>query len=343
MSKIYFLINGLFGIIHAKNDFGNMLLSICLVLLGLALLVFGADRFVAGAANTANRLGISPLIIGLTIVGVATSMPEMLVGSVAALDGKTSIAIGNAIGSNIANIGLVLGVTVLAIPLMVASKNLQREFMIMCAAILIACVLLLDQQLSRIDGGILLVALLVTIVTIVKTAKPNHGDPLADEYAEEIDQDMSMGKCLILLVIGLVLLLAGAEMLVNGAVTIAKQFGVSDLVIGLTIIAIGTSLPELAASVMSALKGEAELAIGNVIGSNMFNMLMVLSVPALIYPDQFGSEVIYRDALTMLILTLLMGWMVFINKSGKFTRWEGGVLFSCFIGYQFLLFQSATA
>ena len=323
-----------------------MLINSVFVVLGLSLLIFGADRFVHGAANIARSLDISPMIIGLTIVGVATSAPEVLVGSVAALDDKTGLAIGNAVGSNIANIGLVLGVTALASPLVVKSPTLAREFLIMSAAILIALFTLLDGVLSRLDGGILILCLIAALCWIIHLARTSSAsDPLASEFEHEFEEEetISIGKSWLLLVIGLGLLLGGAELLVRGAVDIAVAFGVSDLVIGLTIVAIGTSLPELAASITSVIKNEADIAVGNIIGSNMFNMLMVLGVPALIQPAELDSDVLLRDFPVMIFLTLLMGWMVFVHGRGKFDRPEGGFLFLCFIGYQYWLFSTISA
>jgi len=309
--------------------------DILFIIGGLALLVYGADRFVTGAASTAHRLGVPPFIIGLTIVGMATSAPEVLVGTVAALDGKTNIAIGNAIGSNIANIGLVLGATALLRPFVVTSPTLRREYLIMFAAILIALALLLDQELNRIDGMILLGSLFAILSWVVMMARHTPAtDPLVNEFEQELPPVYSVGKSLLLMLVGLVLLLAGAELLVRGAVDIARFLGISDLVIGLSIIAVGTSLPELAASIASVIKNEADIAIGNVIGSNMFNMLMVLGVPVLIHPGLFDIEVLLRDFSIMLFLSLIMGWMVFIHGKGRFDRLEGGFLFFCFVGYQ---------
>jgi len=323
-----------------------MLIHSLIIIVGLALLVIGADRFVVGAASIARLLNVPPLIIGLTIVGIATSAPEVLVGSVAALDGKTTLAIGNAVGSNIANIGLVLGFSALVSPMLVKSTTLRREFLYMCAAIGIATVLLLDNYLSRIDGGILILCLLGSMWWIIKLAKsPLKSDPLVGEFKRELDEEQtgSIRKSALLLLLGLVLLLAGAELLVRGSVAIAEAFGISDLVIGLTIVAVGTSLPELAASVMSVIKNEADIAVGNVIGSNMFNMLMVLGVPALIQPAEVSSDVLYRDLPVMIFLSLLMGWMVFIHDRGRFDRIEGGLLFFGFIGYQYWLFSTISA
>ena len=309
-------------------------------------MIAGADRFVIGAASIARALDISPMIIGLTIVGIATSVPEVLVGSVAALDGKTALAVGNAIGSNIANIGLVLGVTALACPLVVKSLTLRREFLTMCAAIGVALVLLFDGYLGRTDGAVLIICLLGAMCWIIHLAKiSSKSDPLVGEFESELskEQSLSIGKSCIFLIIGLALLLGGAQLLVKGAVAIALEFGVSDLVIGLTIVAVGTSLPELAASITSVIKNEPDIAIGNIIGSNMFNMLMVLGVPALIQPAKVTEDVLVRDFPVMIILTLLMGLIVFMYGKGKFDRLEGGFLFLCFIAYQYWLFSTISA
>ncbi len=314
-----------------------------MVCIGLLLLAVGADRFVTGAASTARRLGLPAFIIGLTVVGVATSAPEILVGSVAAWQNKTSMAIGNAIGSNIANIGLVLGVTVSIMPINAASGVLRREFGLMCLAMAIALALLLDGYLGRIDAVILLICVFGFIARIVWTAKKtSRTDPLRDELEKEPLIDMSLKKSLILLSIGLIMLLGGAELLVRGSVFIARHYGISDLIIGLTIIAVGTSLPELAASVMSVIKKEADIAIGNIIGSNMFNMLAVLGIPGMIQPIAFSNELLWRDFPIMIGMTMLFGWMLFFQGEGKFSRGEGLFLLFCYLGYQFILYRVAS-
>lgn len=310
-----------------------MLLAVVATLGGLALLAFGADRFVAGAVATARNLGVSNLIIGLTVVGMATSMPEALVGAVAAWDGKTHIAIGNAIGSNIANVGLVLGATALFWG--VRAEALGREFSVMGLAMLLALLLMLDQHLSRLDGALLLAALLLSVGWVVRGARQTS---TATE-AGAAKRLPSLGKSLLLMCVGLLVLLGGAELLVRGAVQIAQILGVSDLVIGLTIVAVGTSLPELAACIASVLKKEADIVIGNIIGSNMFNMLMVLGLPCVIHPIAFGGEVLARDFSVMIGITLLMGWMVFVSSKAQIRRWEGAALLLCFAGYQYGLFQ----
>ena len=321
-----------------------MTLAIIQILGGLGLLVYGADKFINGASGIARKLGVPPIIIGMSIVGVATSVPEVMVGTVAALAGKTHIAIGNALGSNIANIGLVLGGTAVVLPLVTTSETLRREFRAMSLAMLIALIVLLDRDLSRIDGLILLLGLAATTAWLIHLARVSPWtDPLAREYEKEYKPAASVGWSILVLVFGLGLLLGGAEILVRGAVFVAQSFGISDLVIGLTIIAVGTSLPELAASIMSVAKNEADIAIGNIIGSNMFNMLMVLGVPPLIHPDSFGAEVLWRDFAVMFLMTILMGVMVFLRGHGRFERSEGAVLLACFLGYQTWLFFAATS
>ena len=312
-----------------------MLIATLAVLGGIALLVLGADRFVSGAAGSARALGVSPFIIGLTVVGVATSVPEVFVGGVAAWDEKTRIAIGNAVGSNIANIGMVLGATALCSPLVVQSQSLRREFILMCVAMLVALLVMLDLRLDRIDGLLLLAVLGLMLIWIVKQARR---ETHTVQRGVEVKQAPDLLKSIILMVAGLLVLLIGAELLVRGAVYIAREIGVDDLIIGLTVIAVGTSLPELAASLTSVAKKEMDIAIGNVIGSNMFNMLMVLGIPCIIYPDSFGKEVLLRDFPVMMGLTLLMGWMVFYSGKNRFSRWEGATLLCCFAGYQYWLF-----
>ena len=317
-----------------------MILNYLGILAGLALLVYGADRFVEGAANIARYLGMPPLLIGLTIVGMATSAPEILVGVVAALEGKTEIAIGNAIGSNIANIGLVLGLTVILMPVTIASQTLKREFFIMLLAIILALGLMWDQSLSHLDAVFLLVGLVAAILSVIVLSKKSaKTDPLLSEYENELPEKSKIGKSIFLFFLGLGLLLAGAYLLVECAIIVAKHFGLSDLIIGLTIIAIGTSLPELAASITAVKKDEADIAIGNVIGSNMFNMLAVIGIPGMIHATDFDRLVLVRDFPVMIGLSLLMGWMVFIHGSGKFDRTEGSVLLLCFIAYQYWLFS----
>ena len=253
-------------------------MSFFAVLVGLALLVWGSDRFVFGASATARNLGVSPLVIGLTIVGVGTSAPEMLVSATAALQGNPGVSIGNALGSNIANIGLVLGVTALVRSVLVRSRIFRLEFPVMFGVMAFAWVLLGDGLLDRSDGLVLSLAFVILLLFMLAIAvRARRSDPLRREFAKEIPTDVSTAKALLWFVVGLATLLLGSRAMVWGAVSIARSFDVSDLLIGLTVVAVGTSLPELAASVTSVLKNEPDIAVGNVIGSNMFNLLPVLA------------------------------------------------------------------
>ena len=320
-----------------------MLLSILAVISGFAVLIWGADRFVYGAAATARNLGVSPLVIGLTIVGIGTSSPEILVSAIAAYNGNPALAVGNAIGSNITNIALVLGVTAMIVPLLVKSDTLKREYPIMFLVMMLALVLCLDGELSRIDGAILFTGLVIMIIWMVKLGLRKHEtDQLETEFEQEIPY-ITTANALFWLALGMILLLLSSKALVWGAVNIAHAFGISDLVIGLTIVAIGTSLPELAASVMSALKGEPDIALGNVIGSNMFNLLAVLGIPGLIAPHALDPEVLTRDFPFMIGFTIAMFIMAFgFKESGRINRFEGALLVMGYIGYMVVLYNSAT-
>ena len=309
---------------------------------GFVFLVWGADRFVLGAAGTARNLGVSPLIIGLTIVGFGTSAPEMLVSAVAAWQGNPGLAVGNAIGSNITNIALILGLTALVAPLATNSKLVRRELPLLLATMLAGLGLLVDGELSRLDGVVLMLGLAALIYWMVRTAlAERNGDPLVSELSEDIPAEMSTPRALSWLGIGLVVLLVSSRLLVWGAVGIAEALGVSDLIIGLTIVALGTSLPELAASMASALRGEPDIAIGNVIGSNLFNLLAVLGIPGLIHPLGIGDDVLFRDYPVMLGLTLALFVMAYgVRGPGRINRVEGGLLLACYFGYQTLLYFS---
>ena len=329
--------------------------SFAAIVAGFALLVWGADRFVLGAAATARNLGVPPLIIGLTIVGFGTSAPEMLVSAVAAWNGNPSLGVGNAIGSNITNVGLVLGITALVTPLSVRSETLRREFPVLFAIMLVALVLLSDGTLSRIDGILLVSGMGVMLYWMTRLGmsqrQPVEGpqpvgntDPMGDEYAEEIPSAMPTWKALGWVLIGLGVLLGSSQLLVWGAVNVAHWLGVSDLVIGLTVVAIGTSLPELAASVMGALKGEHDIAIGNVLGSNMFNLLAVLGMPGLIQPDAIPPEVLSRDYPTMILLSIALFGMAYgFRDAGRVSRLEGLLLLLGYAGYMLLLYLSSHA
>ncbi|MEN8170262.1 MAG: calcium/sodium antiporter [Pseudomonadota bacterium] len=318
--------------------------SILAIIGGFALLVWGADRFVAGASATARNLGVSPLIIGLTIVGFGTSAPEMLVSAIAAHAGNPNMGVGNALGSNITNIGLVLGITALVTPLAVHSETLKREFPILFVIMLVALLLLIDNEMGRIDGIILLAGMGVMIYWMVSLGlrERRKGDPMESEFSDEIPSHMPMKTALFWLLLGMVILLGSSRMLVWGSVNVAEWFGVSDLIIGLTIIAIGTSLPELAASIMSALKGEHDIAVGNVLGSNMFNLLAVLGLPGLIMPASTPPELLTRDFTAMIGLSIALFAMGYgFLKPGHITRAEGGLLLSGYFVYMGVLYHAS--
>lgn len=320
----------------------SLWVSFLAVMGGLVVLVWSADRFVAGAASIARNLGISPLLVGLTIVGFGTSAPEMVVAGFAAAQGNPGLALGNAVGSNITNIALVLGATAMAQVLIVRSGLIKREMPVLFVVQLLVLGILLDGELSRLDG-ILLFGSLIGIMTWISmaTLQADKNDPVTAEIEEELPETLPATAAWLWFAVGLILLLLSSRLLVWGAVDIAQSFGVSDLIIGLTIVAIGTSLPELAASITSALKNEADLAIGNVIGSNLFNVLGVIAIPALIIPHSLPEGLLIRDYPIMIALTALLFFMALGFKGqGKITRLEGGVLLGCFVAYQVFLFMS---
>ncbi|MCF7820813.1 MAG: calcium/sodium antiporter [Mariprofundaceae bacterium] len=319
-----------------------MLLASLAVVAGFVLLAWSADRFVDGAASIARHFRVSPMIIGLTIVSLCTSFPEMLVSAIAAFDGNSDLGIGNALGSNIANIGMVLGVTALIVPLTMRSSIFKREMPVLLVVMLLALALMFDGDLNRIDGVILLTALLALLWWLVRLGMQDRYDPLEGEYEDVIPVDMTLGASILWFVVGLVLLLVSSRIVVWGSVEIAHFFGISDLVIGLTIVAIGTSLPELMASIMSVRKGEDDLAIGNVIGSNMFNVLAVLSMPALIAPQAFDRLALVRDFPIMIGFTVVLFLMAYgFSKRGELGRIEGAVLTAGFIAYLYLLYPGS--
>jgi cation:H+ antiporter len=317
-----------------------MLYNIAAIIAGFLLLIWSADRFICGAAATARNLNVSPLVIGLTIVGFGTSAPEMLVAAIAAMDESPGLAVGDALGSNITNITLVLGLSALIMPLDVHSRILKKELPLLLTAMLLMLLLIQDNTLGRTDGFILTSSVGLLMWWVTRQAMLNKTvDPMSQEFADELPRPMSTPMALLWLVLGLVFLVASSRILVWGAVQIATEFGVSDLLIGLTIIAIGTSLPELAASIAGALKDEHDIAIGNVVGSNMFNTLAVMGIPGLIYPSTLDAGVLDRDVPVVFILTIALVIMIYGFKGqGRINRIEGGVLLACFAGYQVLLY-----
>jgi len=320
-----------------------MLVDSIAIISGFILLIWSADRFIVGAAATARNFDVPPLIIGLTIVGFGTSAPEMMVAGFASYEGSPALAIGNALGSNITNITLVLGIAALIAPLDVHSRILKKELPLLLFATLIALSLLSDRTLNQFDGFILISLLVLLMWWITRQGIRNQSnDTLTEEYIEELPGKMSTSHALFWLIAGLILLTVSSKLLVWGAVNVATQLGVSELVIGLTIIAIGTSLPELAASITGALKNEHDLAIGNVVGSNLFNTLGVLAIPGLMAPSTLVDGILERDLPVVLLLTISLFVMAYGFRSrGRINRLEGGILLSAFIAYQLLLFFTA--
>lgn len=321
-----------------------MLLSLAAIVVGFILLIWGADRFIAGAAALAQDLGVPKLLVGLTVVGLGTSAPEMFVAAVASFQGKPGLAVGNAIGSNITNIALILGVTALVTPLAVQSGILRREMPVLLLVCLGSLAVMLDGVLSVVDGLFLVAGLIAVLIWMAHMARSGVDPALGDNPAVDVPEGMPLGRAIMWTVVGLIVLPASSQCLVWGAVNIANAFGVSELVIGLTIVALGTSLPELAASLAGALKGEPEIALGNVLGSNMFNLLVVLTMPALIHPAALPADVLLRDmpvmlALTVVLYVMCMGWRG--RGTGRINRIEGGLLVAAFVVYGVTLFTMA--
>ena len=301
---------------------------------GLVLLLWSAGKFVDGAAATARYLGMSPLLIGMLIIGFGTSAPEMIVSVFAASQGNPGLALGNAYGSNIANIALILGITALISPIAVRSEVLKKELPLLLGISLFSVYQLLDKEVSHDDAFALLGIFVGLMAWSIYSGMQSGDDALADDVASEIPEHQPLKKSLVLLGIGLVILIASSRLLVWGAVEVATAFGVSDVIIGLTVIAIGTSLPELASAIMAVKKGEHELALGNVIGSNMFNTLGVVGLAGVIAPMQVDPAFLYRDAVLMIGLTIaLFVSCIGLRGPGKITRTEGGIFAAIYVAY----------
>jgi cation:H+ antiporter len=321
-----------------------MLEAVALLIVGLVLLVWSADKLVFGSAAIARNIGISPLVIGMTILAMGSSAPEMMVSATAALDGKTDTAVGNVLGSNIANIALILGITALIKPLSISSGIIRRELPLMIAVTLLAGAILWNNHLGFYEGTLLFVLFGAFLFVMLKISRKEQksGDAFLDDQESEIPEGVSNIKAILWVVFGLILLPLAANILVDNAVIIAKHFGMSDLVIGLTIIAIGTSLPELAASLAGVLKGEDDMAVGNIIGSNVFNILAVMGIPGIINPSMLSEYAMGRDFWVMLGVSLLLVAMC-LGKSRSINRIEGAILFACFMAYQVYLFANMAA
>lgn len=319
-----------------------MLLFFAAIIAGLALIVLSSDKFIEHAALVAQRLNISPIIIGVTLVALGTSAPEMVVSAIAALDQAPGIAIGNVIGSNIANIGLVFGSTLLLASIPINGQLIKKEVPIVLGITVLSGILIMDQSLSIFDGALLLISFTIILFLLLKNTK-NIESELTDDLPE--DSNISTARSLLTSLTGLAVLIGSSKLLVWGAIGIASSFGVSDLVIGLTIVAIGTSLPELAASLTSVRKGHHDIAIGNVLGSNIFNLATVLPLPALLAPGVIENTIIDRDYWWMLAFTVLFA-LAIIHYAKKSTasipRWFGILLLGGYFLYIFTLIQASS-
>lgn len=321
-----------------------MILAFLAIIAGFAVLVWSADRFIEGAAGVALHIGMPSLLVGVIIVGFGTSAPEMVVSAMAALDGKVNLALGNAYGSNIVNTGLVLGVTALVAPIIVHSKIVRKELPILFLISIASGLILWGNTLSRIEAAGLLIGFFGLIIWSVISAMRNKEDALAvEKELQETVEPMPLKRAIPLLLVGFVLLLTSSRVLVWGAVSVAEILGVSDLIIGLTIVAVGTSLPELAASVAAIRKGQHDIAIGNVVGSNMFNLLGVVGIAGALSPtSQVSPEVLSRDWVVMMaLLVSLFVLIVGFRKSGQINRIEGVLLLTAFVAYNVYLVMDA--
>ena len=320
----------------------SLYLPIGALVAGMLGLIWGADKFVAGSASLARSIGISSLVVGLTVVSIGTSAPEIIVSINAALQGSAELAVGNALGSNLANIGLVLGITLLIAPIPIQKALLKQEGLILLLVTVFAGICLYNSFLGRIESS-LLILLVVPLLFFAAKYKKNQ----AESSENQITQSLSTKAALLSFIIGLVTLLLSSELTVWGAKSIAISMGISELVIGLTIIAIGTSLPELAASAMSALRGHHDIAVGNIIGSNLFNLLLVMGAAGAISPIALDNQVFSRDYMAMALLTLLMLlFMVYAvqksNGRAKLPKIAGLVLLIAYCLYYILLWCSTT-
>ena len=312
------------------------MIAVGAVVIGLVILVWSADRFVAGAAAAAWHFQVPPLLIGMVIIGFGTSAPEMVVSAMAASQGNPGLALGNAYGSNITNIALILGITALISPLLVHSQILRKELPILLAVTALAAWQLADGTVSRMEAFVLLAVFAALMTWTIRQGMSGQADQLGVEVGADLGTaaHMPLRRALIWLAVGLVALVAASRLLVWGAIDIAVGLGISDLVIGLTIVAIGTSLPELASSVIAARKGENDIALGNIIGSNLFNTLAVVGIAGGIQSITVPPEVLSRDVATMAGLAVLLCVLGYRRKGpGRINRVEGGVLLLCFGAY----------
>ncbi len=323
----------------------NMTTAYIAVVFGLALLVWSAERFVEGSASTARHFGMPPLLIGMVIVGFGTSAPEMVVSAISAMQENPGIALGNAYGSNITNIALILGTTALISPIAVHSQVLRKELPLLAGVTILAAWQVSDGNITRLEALVLLGVFAGLMGWTIWQGMQKRPDVLGSEMEQELEvRAMPLRRAVAWLGIGLLLLIASSRILVWGAVTIAHRFGVSDLVIGLTVVAVGTSLPELASSVVAARKGEHDIALGNILGSNLFNTLAVVGIAGAIHPLKVGSEIFSRDIMVMAALTVSLFIIGYgFRGPGRINRFEGLALLACYIAYTAYLVNSVFA
>lgn len=319
-----------------------MLLSFLAIAIGLSVLVWSAGKFVEGSAATAGYFGMPPLLIGMVVVGFGTSAPEMVVSALSATQGNPGLALGNAYGSNITNIALILGITALISPISVHSQVMRKELPILAAVTALAAWQVWDGELTFVDALVLLGVFLLLLAWSIRQGMTQKADALGGEIAEEMSHRvMPLRNAVLWLIVGLLLLIVSSRILVWGAVELALGFGVSNLIIGLTIVAVGTSLPELASSVIAARKGEHDIALGNILGSNLFNTLAVVGIAGTISPMVVAPEVFYRDIAVMAALTLSLFILGYgFRGPGRINRLEGGLLLACFVSYTVYLIST---
>ncbi|WKJ90103.1 calcium/sodium antiporter [Methylomonas montana] len=326
-----------------------MALPLLMIVIGLIVLVWSADIFVEGAAAIARFLGMSPLLIGMVVIGFGTSAPELTVSALSAWQGNPGIALGNAYGSNITNIALILGAVALISPIVVHSQIVKKELPVLFAVTVFSLGQLYDGELSRTDAALELIVFVGVMTWMIRQGlnqKAERTDSLGKEEADELEEhEMSFSQAIIWLISGLLLLVVSSRLLVWGAVSVAQDLGVSDLVIGLTIVAIGTSLPELASSIAAARKGEHDLALGNIIGSNLFNTLAVVGLAGVIHPMSIPLEIVNRDWPLMALLTASLFALGYAGKrgQGRINRVEGGILLTVYAGYTLYLINTVVS
>jgi cation:H+ antiporter len=319
-----------------------MIEAVAFLIIGLVLLVYSADKFVIGAAATANYLGVSSMVVGLIVIGFGTSAPEMVVSAIAAMKGSPGLGLGNAVGSNITNIALVLGVGIIVSPLLICSNTVKREMPILLLVSLFVLLLMWDGEQSRTDGAILLASMFAMTLWMawLGLRQTKNKDILEDEFEAEMPQGISQKAAWLWLLFGMIMLPVASHLMVHGATVIAKMMGMSDVVIGLTIVALGTSLPELSATISCMKKQEHDLALGNIVGSNMFNLLGVLGISASIKSYQLPADFLATDYLVMLDMTfaLLIFSLYYVSKNKPIPRIVGYLFVLSYVVYMFWLF-----